>query len=52
MHHNLGAHVLQLLKPSHLEPALRNQRRHHGKSKHSCRVAPVLSNGRKPVQSS
>ena len=29
VHHNYQAHVLQLLKPAHLEPVLHNKRSHH-----------------------
>ena len=29
LHHNYGAHVLQLLKPTRLEPVLLNKRSHN-----------------------
>ena len=45
MSHNYWAHVLQLLKPARLEPALRNKRGHHNeKPALQRRVAPTCHN--------
>ena len=45
--HNYRARTLQLLKPMHLEPVLRNKRRHHNeKPTHHNEEQPLLSGTR------
>ena len=42
--HNYWARVLQLLKPAHLDPLLRNKRSHHNEHPLQQRVAPARRN--------
>ena len=45
--HNYGAHVLQLLKPTHLEPVLCNERGHHSENPtHHSEEWPLLATTR------
>ena len=43
MHHNCWARALQLLKPTRLEPVLRNERSHRNEKAAHCKETPVTA---------